>query len=269
MMYRMMRYKVDIIEKHQQNSQDSLLPVIYQLVYHTGDKKWTSPCNYLEAVKSVQTSHDSAEDIVNKYHSSDGFDLVSLQTGSSESLIDTNNPHLSIFEYLMKNIHGTDLLEKWKDLSDKLDKFKSVEPELLMTAICYCAKGLDLKNNIEELKNLFYNENEEDNGEIVMTSLQSMIEEREANAAKKARAEAHAEGKLKGEIKGEISKIKMGIENQLPEDNILKKLSHTRDKFNEIKQYFSDHPSALEDDDNESVLIGEFGIDIEDISHVA
>ena len=24
---------------------------------------------------------------------------------------------------------------------DKLDKFKSVEPELLMTAICYCAKG--------------------------------------------------------------------------------------------------------------------------------
>ena len=102
-----------------------------------------------------------------------------------------------------------------------------------------------------------------------MTSLQSMIEEREANAAKKARAEAHAEGKLKGEIKGEISKIKMGIENQLPEDNILKKLSHTRDKFPEIKQYFSDHPSALEDDDNESVLIGEFGIDIEDMSHVA
>ena len=224
-----MRYKVDIIEKHQQNSQDSLLPVIYQLVYHTGDKKWTSPCNYLEAVKSVQTSHASAEDIVNKYHSSDGFDLVSLQTGSSESLIDTNNPHLSIFEYLMKNIHGTDLLEKWKDLSDKLDKFKSVEPELLMTAICYCAKGLDLKNNIEELKNLFYNESEEDNGEIVMTSLQSMIEEREANAAKKARIE----GQAKGEAKSIVKSFKLSESDQ---DMLDEYTTLTSDKLSKIKQ---------------------------------
>ena len=122
-----------------------------------------------------------------------------------------------------------------------------------------------LSIRLPPLGGLSCNKDEEDNGAIVMTSLQSMIEEREANAAKKARAEE----KLKGEIKGEISKIKMGIENQLPEDNILKRLSHTRDKFPEIKQYFSDHPSALEDDDNESVLIGEFGIDIEDMSHVA
>jgi len=195
MMYRMMRYKVDIIEKHQlQNAQERLLPVIYQLVYHTGDKKWTSPCNYLEAVKSVQTSHASIEDIVKKYHSSDGFYLVSLESYSNESLIDTNNPHLSIFEYLMKNIHGSDLLEKFKYLSDKLNKFKSVEPELLMRAICYCAKGLDLKNNIDDLKDLFYNEGEEDNGEIVMTSLQSIIE----NSSKKARLEGEARGKAKG-----------------------------------------------------------------------
>ena len=98
----------------------------------------------------------------------------------------------------MKNIHGSDLLEKFKDLSDKLNKFKSVEPELLMSAICYCAKGLDLKNNIDDLKDLFYNEGEEDNGEIVMTSLQSIIE----NSSKKARLEGEARGEARGEAKG-------------------------------------------------------------------
>ena len=228
MMYRMMRYKVDIIEKHQlQNAQERLLPVIYQLVYHTGDKKWTSPCNYLEAVKSVQTIHASTEDIVKKYHSSDGFYLVSLESYSNESLIDTNNPHLSIFEYLMKNIHGSDLLEKFKDLSDKLNKFKSVEPELLMSAICYCAKGLDLKNNIDDLKDLFYNESEEDNGEIVMTSLQSIIE----NSSKKARLEGEARGEARGEAKG-ISVILKHNKDA----NLQKEFSITQSQEDQIKK---------------------------------
>ena len=83
-----------------------------------------------------------------------------------------------------------------------------------------------------------------------------------------AKKEAFDKGKLKGEIKGEISKIKMGIDNQIPEDNILKKLSHTKEKFSEIKQYFAEHPSALEEDDNESILIGELGIDLEGVSDI-
>ena len=72
--------------------------------------------------------------------------------------------------------------------------------------------------------------------------------------------------KLKGEIKQEISKIKMGLESQLPEENILQELSHTKENFFEIKEYFADHPSAIEEDDNESVLIGELGINMEDAS---
>ena len=55
---------------------------------------------------------------------------------------------------------------------------------------------------------------------------------------------------LKGEIKGEISIIKMGIENELPEEKILKKLNHTKENFRQIKQYFAKHPSVVEEDDN-------------------
>ena len=83
-----------------------------------------------------------------------------------------------------------------------------------------------------------------------------------------AKKEAFDKGKLKGEIKGEISKIKMGLENELPEEKILKKLNHTKEKFPEIKQYFAEHQSALEEDDNESILIGELGIDLEGVSDI-
>ena len=98
-----------------------------------------------------------------------------------------------------------------------------------MRAICYCAKGLDLKNNIEELKNLFYNESEEDNGEIVMTSLQSMIEEREANAAKKARIE----GQAKGEAKSIVKSFKLSESDQ---DMLDEYTTLTSDKLSKIKQ---------------------------------
>ena len=93
-------------------------------------------------------------------------------------------------------------------------------------------------------------------------------EEAKEEAYAKSEKIGFDKGKLKGEIKGEISKIKMGLENQIPEDNILKKLHHTKEKFPEIKQYFVEHPSALEEDDNESILISELGINIEDVSHI-
>ena len=70
-------------------------------------------------------------------------------------------------------------------------------------------------------------------------------------------------GKTKGEIKGEISIIKMGLENELAEEKIIKKLNHTKEKFTEIKQYFAEHPSAVGEDDNESVIISELGIKLE------
>ena len=61
----------------------------------------------------------------------------------------------------------------------------------------------------------------------------------------------------------------MGIENELSEEKILKKLHHTKEKFLEIKQYFAENPSAVEEDDNESILIGELGIELEDVSDIA
>ena len=193
-------------------------------MYHTGNTKWTSPSTY---ASSFETQDEHLSNFVSKCHSSDRFDLVSLQSNDSDALIDAENPQLSLFEYFMKNIHDSNLLASWQYLSSKLDKFKHVEPELLMRAICYCAKGLDLKNNIEELKNLFYNESEEDNGEIVMTSLQSMIEEGEENAAKKSRIE----GEARGEAKGISVTLKYAPDANLQEDFHI-----TQEQENKIKQ---------------------------------
>ena len=97
---------------------------------------------------------------------------------------------------------------------------------------------------------------------------QDLLETQE-DAKKEAYAQGEKLGKIKGEIKGEISKIKMAIENELSEEKILKKLNHTKEKFPEIKQYFAKHPSAAQEDDNESILIGELGIELEDISDIA
>ena len=139
MLHRMMKYKVAIIDKYQmQPGQKDKLPLIYQLVYHTGNTKWTSPSTY---ASSFETQDKHLSNFVSKCHSSDRFDLVSLQSNDSDALIDAENPQLSLFEYFMKNIHDSNLLASWQYLSSKLDKFKRVEPELLMRAICYCAKG--------------------------------------------------------------------------------------------------------------------------------
>ena len=94
-------------------------------------------------------------------------------------------------------------------------------------------KGLRFKNNIEELKNLFYNESEGDNGEIVMTSLQSMIEEREENAAKKSRTEGEVIGEAKGEAKSIAKSFKL---NESDQDMLDEYTTLTSDKLSKIKQ---------------------------------
>lgn len=85
----------------------------------------------------------------------------------------------------------------------------------------------------------------------------------------KTSEDAKKEAYEKGKLKGEISIIKMGIENELSEKKILTKLNHTKENFRQIKQYFAEHPSSVEEDDNESILIGELGIELEDISDIA
>lgn len=72
--------------------------------------------------------------------------------------------------------------------------------------------------------------------------------------------EAFEHGKWKGEYKGEIGKIKMGIKYDLG-DKITNELKYTKDKFIDFKNYFQEHPSQLEADDNESVIMN--GMDIE------
>lgn len=238
MLYRMMKYKVAIIDKYQmQPGQKDKLSLIYQLVYHTGNTKWTSPSTY---ARSFEIQDEHLNNFVSKCHSSDRFHLVSPQSHESDALIDSENPQLSIFEYFMKNIHSSNLLEGWQYSSSKLDKFKHVEPELLMRAICYCAKGLDLKNNIEELRNLFYNEGEEDNGEIVMTSLQAIIE----NSSKEAR--------LEGESRREAKSIAKSFKLNESDQEMLKEYTTlTSEKLSKIKKL----PQPPESEDIFKILL--------------
>ena len=76
-------------------------------------------------------------------------------------------------------------------------------------------------------------------------------------AFEKGKIEGIKEGKLKGEIKGEIGKIKMALEKKWEDDQIVKKLKHTHDKFTSIKGYFEQNPTQLTEDDNESFIMGE------------
>ena len=86
-----------------------------------------------------------------------------------------------------------------------------------------------LSIRLPPLGGLSCNENEEDNREIVMTSLQSMIEEREANAAKKARIE----GQAKGEAKSIVKSFKLSESDQ---DMLDEYTTLTSDKLSKIKQ---------------------------------
>ena len=72
-------------------------------------------------------------------------------------------------------------------------------------------------------------------------------------------------GKWHEKYKGEISKIKMGLEANLEDEKILKNLSYTKDKFSEFKTYFEQHRELMEIDDNESEIMGEMGIEYQDI----
>ena len=88
--------------------------------------------------------------------------------------------------------------------------------------------------------------------EDILREQEELIKDTEQKAFKKG----EIKGKLKGEIKGEIGKIKMALENKWEDDQIVKKLKHTHDKFTSIKKYFEQNPTHLTEDDNES-MIGE------------
>ena len=76
------------------------------------------------------------------------------------------------------------------------------------------------------------NEGEEDNGEIVMTSLQSMIEEREANAAKKSRIE----GEAKGEAKNKITTLESLLESKVDSAIITKATGFSAEQITQLQQ---------------------------------
>ena len=92
--------------------------------------------------------------------------------------------------------------------------------------------------------------------EDILQEQEDLIEETKQKAFQK--------GKLKGEIKGEIGKIKIALgekwENEKVDEKVVKKLKHTHEKFQDIKEYFEKNPNQLTEDDNESVIIGELGL---------
>lgn len=92
--------------------------------------------------------------------------------------------------------------------------------------------------------------------EDILQEQEDLIEETKQKAFQK--------GKLKGEIKGEIGKIKIALgekwENEKVDKKVVKKLKHTHEKFQDIKEYFEKNPNQLTEDDNESVIIGELGL---------
>lgn len=60
-------------------------------------------------------------------------------------------------------------------------------------------------------------------------------------------------GHWEGKVKGEISKIKFGIENDLPKEKIVQKLNYTKGYFDVIQEHLNDGHF----DDTESVILGD------------
>jgi predicted transposase/invertase (TIGR01784 family) len=77
---------------------------------------------------------------------------------------------------------------------------------------------------------------------------------------KEEKQKAFQQGQWKGEVKGEIGKIKMGLEAKLSDEQIRKKLKYTQDKLPDFKQYFEMHPDQLNEEGNESLIMGEMGL---------
>ncbi len=60
-------------------------------------------------------------------------------------------------------------------------------------------------------------------------------------------------GQWEGKVKGEISKIKFGMENDLPKEKIVQKLNYTKSYFDVIQE----HLNSGHFDDTESVILGD------------
>ena len=72
------------------------------------------------------------------------------------------------------------------------------------------------------------NEGEEDNGEIVMTSLQSMIEERESKA--------EARGKAIGEARNKIATLESLLESKVDSSIITKATGFSAEQITQLQQ---------------------------------
>ena len=84
------------------------------------------------------------------YHSSDRFNLVSLQKESDETILDKEKPDLALMEYLMKYIGKQDLLPFWEAANQKLDNFAQNSIEFIKVALHYTAKKLSIRESAKK-----------------------------------------------------------------------------------------------------------------------
>eukprot|EP00924_Labyrinthula_sp_SR-Ha-C_P011903 snap_masked-scaffold_76-processed-gene-0.57-mRNA-1 protein AED:1.00 eAED:1.00 QI:0/-1/0/0/-1/1/1/0/199 len=140
MLLRMRKYEISIIESHQQQSiQENSYPIIFQMVYYNGTQDWDShnECH--------STATDcSIEKLTSTYHSSDRFNLISLQKENDKTVLDKGKTDLALMEYLMKYIGKHDLLPFWETANQKFDNFAQNSIEFIKVALHYTAKKFSI-----------------------------------------------------------------------------------------------------------------------------
>eukprot|EP00924_Labyrinthula_sp_SR-Ha-C_P006339 snap_masked-scaffold_31-processed-gene-3.13-mRNA-1 protein AED:1.00 eAED:1.00 QI:0/0/0/0/1/1/2/0/239 len=231
MLLRMMKYKVAIIENHQeQPNQENSYPITFQMVYYNGAQDWESHVEY----------HSTATDcfikkLASTYHSSDRFHLVSLQKENDDTILDKRKPDLALMEYLMKYIGKHDLLPFWETANQKLDNFAQNSIEFIKVALCYSGKKLSIRESAEKLQKMFdegFNKAQKGGEKLTLADMiwQDKIK-------KKARIEGFAEGKAEG------TSVAL---KYAPNTNLQVGFHITQEQENKIKQLEQQPPAASE-----------------------
>ena len=253
MLLRMMKYKTAIIENHQkQPDQENSYPTIFQMVYYNGTQDWDSHYEYHSTAKGY-----SIEKLTFTYHSSDKFNLVSLQKENDKIILDKEKPDLALMEYLMKYIGKHDLLPFWETANQKLDNFAQNSIEFIKVALHYTAKKLSIRESAEKLQKMFDEGiNKAQKGGEMLT-LADMILDDKTVIEKKARTEGRAEGKVEGKAEGIAEGISVALK-YAPDANLQEDFHITQEQENKIKQLEQQPPAASE---VERILLSDWQIE--------
>ena len=102
----------------------------------------------------------------------------------------------------------------------------------------------------EQMRELDAIENQK---EEKLKAFQEGVEKGKLEGIKEGELKGLKKGQWEGKVKGEISKIKFGMENDLPKEKIVQKLNYTKSYFDVIQEHLNDGHF----DDTESVILGD------------